>query len=345
MSRPITIVGGGLAGLTLGIALRQREVPVHLIEAGHYPRHRVCGEFIQGRGLAVLRRLDLEGFLRGHGAREVVSAAFHSARYAGSVHTLPASALAISRYALDALLAARFQALGGSLETGERARVDGNSEGVVLATGRRPSAAVDGWRWFGLKAHARGVQLRAGLEMHLTNHGYVGLVEVADGVVNVCGLFRRPAAAGETAPPVRQWLGGAQGSLLAGRMVDATFDEASFSAVAGLDLRPARDFRAGPCRVGDALTMIPPFTGNGMSMAFESADLATGPLADWSRGDGGWSDARSRIAAAADVTFRQRLRWARWLQRVLFVGGWQPWLVRGLTGWDRGWCLLFEKTR
>ena len=26
--KPITIVGGGLAGLTLGIGLRQREVPV-----------------------------------------------------------------------------------------------------------------------------------------------------------------------------------------------------------------------------------------------------------------------------------------------------------------------------
>ena len=52
--RPLTIVGGGLAGLTLGIALRQRGVPVTIWEAGHYPRHRVCGEFICGRGRETL---------------------------------------------------------------------------------------------------------------------------------------------------------------------------------------------------------------------------------------------------------------------------------------------------
>ena len=42
----LTIAGGGLAGLSLGIALRSRGVPVRVIEAASYPRHRVCGEFI-----------------------------------------------------------------------------------------------------------------------------------------------------------------------------------------------------------------------------------------------------------------------------------------------------------
>jgi 2-polyprenyl-6-methoxyphenol hydroxylase-like FAD-dependent oxidoreductase len=55
-TKPITIVGGGLAGLTLGIGLRRRGVPTTLWEAGHYPRHRVCGEFICRRGW-VLREL------------------------------------------------------------------------------------------------------------------------------------------------------------------------------------------------------------------------------------------------------------------------------------------------
>ena len=44
----IEIVGGGLAGLSLGVALRREGVPVTLFEAGDYPRHRVCGEFIAG---------------------------------------------------------------------------------------------------------------------------------------------------------------------------------------------------------------------------------------------------------------------------------------------------------
>ena len=57
--KPITVVGGGLAGLTLGIGLRQRGIPVTVWEAGHYPRHRVCGEFISGRGQGTLARLGL----------------------------------------------------------------------------------------------------------------------------------------------------------------------------------------------------------------------------------------------------------------------------------------------
>ena len=41
--RQITIAGGGLAGLSLGVALRRADVPVVLHEAGRYPRHRATG--------------------------------------------------------------------------------------------------------------------------------------------------------------------------------------------------------------------------------------------------------------------------------------------------------------
>jgi 2-polyprenyl-6-methoxyphenol hydroxylase-like FAD-dependent oxidoreductase len=66
--KPIIIIGGGLAGLTLGIGLRQHGVPAALWEAGHYPRHRVCGEFICGRGQETLARLGLRELLVRAGA-------------------------------------------------------------------------------------------------------------------------------------------------------------------------------------------------------------------------------------------------------------------------------------
>ena len=53
------VVGGGLAGLSLGTALCRAGVPVVVLEAGDYPRHRVCGEFITGLTSATIANLGL----------------------------------------------------------------------------------------------------------------------------------------------------------------------------------------------------------------------------------------------------------------------------------------------
>ena len=63
--KEVTIVGGGLTGLSLGIALRRARVPVILHEAGQYPRHRVCGEFINGVGEETLARLGIADLFSG----------------------------------------------------------------------------------------------------------------------------------------------------------------------------------------------------------------------------------------------------------------------------------------
>ena len=55
----ITIIGGDLTGLSLAIALRKNGIPVILHEAGTYPRHRVCGEFISGVSPATLDTLGI----------------------------------------------------------------------------------------------------------------------------------------------------------------------------------------------------------------------------------------------------------------------------------------------
>src|SRR5206468_1938623 len=124
------------------------------------------------------------------------------------------------------------------------------------------------------------------LEMHLARDSYVGLCRLANDEVNVCGLFRR-----RTSDPGRgetmSWLRGEPGSRLFARLEHAEFDAKSFCAVAGLSLKP-QPIDARECRIGDALTMIPPITGNGMSMAFESAHVAFEPLAAYARGEADW---------------------------------------------------------
>src|SRR5713101_7388485 len=117
--KPITIIGGGLAGLALGIGLRKQGIPVTVMEAGHYPRHRVCGEFVSGRGQAVLERLGLRDSFLGADAIPARTAAFFSDRMQSPPRPLLPPALCLSRFKMDALLAEHFRKLGGELHEGE----------------------------------------------------------------------------------------------------------------------------------------------------------------------------------------------------------------------------------
>ena len=105
MHKPVTIIGGGLAGLTLGIGLRQHGVPVSVQEAGDYPRHRVCGEFISGGGQVVLERLGLLADFQKAGAVYARTAMFVCGTARSPVRQMAIPALCLSRHKMDALLA------------------------------------------------------------------------------------------------------------------------------------------------------------------------------------------------------------------------------------------------
>jgi flavin-dependent dehydrogenase len=348
--KPITIIGGGLAGLTAGIALRQQGVPVTILEAGHYPRHRVCGEFISGRGQRSLERLGLLEKIQRRGGRWAETAGLFAGSEASQVRKLPRPALCISRFQLDHFLAEEFAAAGGSLRCDQRWHGRGSHEGMVRATGKQVEVDTEGWRWIGLKVHARAVELAADLELHFLTHGYVGLCRLNGDEVNVCGLFRSRTPWPLLARDWKRFLKGDGDSILAQRLGHVEFDDESFCSVAGLafhTIEPSAEAgaEAHPCIIGDALAVIPPLTGNGMSIAFESAAVAAGTLAEYSRGALPWCETQERVAEECSRLFRWRFIWALATQRLLFGSGSRDFLFYVVQRWPLVFRMLFRLTR
>lgn len=306
--REVHIVGGGLAGLSLGIGLRANGVPVRITERGSYPQHKVCGEFISGVSDEMLDQLHIRHILDSAQILDKMAWWIDGERVINE--QLPSTARGISRYLLDDRLAQYFVELGGVLET-RRAWRDLGEEGVVFATGKRKGR---GKRWIGLKAHYRGY-LAEGLEMHSSLAGYAGVAAIEDEKVNVCALFELDRSLkGERLLETYMRHGGL--NYLADRLETCECDTASVSAIAGFEFGGQSD--EGVFAVGDAQYLIPPFTGNGMSMALESSALALPFIQGYSEGVSSWGDALVSYQATKSNYFKKRSRLASGLHPLFF---------------------------
>lgn len=309
--KTIEIAGGGLAGLSLGIALRERGVPVMVREASTYPRHRVCGEFINGVTEDTLIHLGIADIF--HDALR-----HHSTRWwMGPKQILEARltrpALGMSRWEMDERLRIRFEDIGGRLLTKDRVRPE-SREGLVWTAGRHLEKKS---QLLGLKAHFEGVDLNGFLEMHIGVGTYVGLTPItSDGnKVNVCGLFKKgPRTKGVN--PIVDALQKCGLGALADRLECARMDPVSLTGISGFQLGGQR-VPGRFCTLGDAERMIPPFTGNGMSMAFESAECALPYLLNYCEGVGTWEEVIEGVRGSLDKRFQKRVRLALQLHRCL----------------------------
>ena len=307
----IEIAGWGLTGLSLGIALREQCVPVTVREASSYPRHRVCGEFINGVTEDTLKNLGIYDIF--HDALR-----HHSTRWwMGPKQILEARltrpALGMSRWEMDERLRIRFESIGGRLLTKDRVQPE-LREGLVWAAGRRLEKES---QLLGLKAHFEGVDLNGFLEMHIGVGAYVGLTPItSDGSkVNVCGLFKKgPRAKGVN--PIVDALRNCGLGALSDRLEGAQMDPVSLTGISGFQLGGQRVLDRF-CSLGDAERMIPPFTGNGMSMAFESAECALPHLLSYCEGVETWEKVTEDVRDSLNHRFHKRVRLALKLHRCL----------------------------
>ena len=130
-------------------------------------------------------------------------------------------------------------------------------------------------RWVAFKAHFDGIQMDGGrCEIYFFRGGYGGLSYVEDGVANHCFLIRSDVVRefkGDPGKVFREVV--LKNSRASETMADATkrFDwiGVSIDRFGTAQTSPAKNLFP----VGDAAAFIDPFTGSGMLMALESAEL------------------------------------------------------------------------
>lgn len=347
-TRDAIIIGAGPAGSGLAAVLATLGWDVLLVEKDHLPQHKVCGEFLSPEAQASLQALGLYRVVEGLEPVKISEAIITSRSGMVAKMRLPGSAWGLSRFRLDATLAKAAAQAGAELRTGTAAtgidpagqlyrvtlkaggeKTEVAARAVFAACGRHsrpglpPRAAANFNRTgVGIKCHYQAVIVPARVELYLFPGGYAGVAPVEDGRVNVCLLASREAfnQGGQQVQPMLEaaarW-NPALGQRLAGGV---PLPETGV-AVAPVDVYRAAAPWDGVACVGDTAVMIPPLSGDGMTMALRSAELCA-PLAhDFLRGRlslPGWQDTYCR---AWHQEFDRPLGVSRILQRILLAPG------------------------
>jgi 2-polyprenyl-6-methoxyphenol hydroxylase-like FAD-dependent oxidoreductase len=174
--------------------------------------------------------------------------------------------------------------------------------------------------------HLQRLDLAADLEMHFGPFGYAGLARLHGGAVNLCGLFRRDASCEGLEGKLRNiradpraFLARVVSAEAAARLNSAEVDNESFASVSGFEFTAGAAKDCGECRIGDSISMIPPVTGNGMSLAVESAFVAAPVLSCYAAGKLDWAETRRQVSQLCEREFRSRLLFSSFLQKLLFL--------------------------
>jgi geranylgeranyl reductase family protein len=340
-SREIVIVGGGPAGSATAIFLRRWGHDVLLLDEARFPRDKVCGESVSPGAWRLLADMGIASgvrALRAHPLRGMTLVSPAGAVVRGDYQGAD-SGFAVRRDVLDATLLDAARVAG--VEVREQTRVTdllhekGVVSGVVCSSGVIPArlvVAADGrrsivarrlgllrehprLRKFAVRGHWEGVQgLEERGEMHVGGGGYCGVAPLSRTRANIAFVLDRGemmVAGGGLSAFYRKTLGRWPG--LAERLQSAHL-LAPPKAIGPLALEARRVSAPGALLVGDSAGFYDPFTGEGVTLALRSAEIAS-RVAHGALGSG--LDLLGEYDRARDEATREKFRLNRLLQRVV----------------------------
>lgn len=358
----LTVVGGGPAGCACAITAARSGARVLLLEAGQFPRHKVCGEFVSPESLHLLEAMlgDDSQALFASAPRITTARIFLD----GAEVKAPVSpaAASITRFDLDVAMWRAAQASGAECHTqssvesvqrvGENfgvhvADAQFTSRAVVNATGRwsrlprrvlrERFEADNGPRWIGVKAHFEEQDPAQSCDLYFFEGGYCGVQPIGESRVNACAMVRA-----DVASSLEQVFAQHTTLLERTRSWRTTMKQVTTSPLIFAPVVPVED---GVLFAGDSAGFVDPFTGDGISLALRSGTFAAEAMTTFIRGDSlsqcaatyaEWHERNLRPVYANAARLRGMLSAPRFLRAIALQAmrfpGVASWAVRATRG-------------
>jgi len=327
--RDVVVVGAGPAGAAMALFLRQQGHDVVVLDEARFPRDKVCGEGISPEAWRLLEALGAAPSvraLRPHPLRGMTLVAPDGTSFTGTYGPAREPGFALRREAFDAALLGRVRAAGIELQEKTRATglvvEDGRVRGVTVENGLGPKmlrarlvVGADGrrsvvarrlrllrehprWRKFAVRGYWEGVEgLGEHGEMHVGGGGYCGIAPLSPSMANVSFVLDQAdvaSAAGDVEGFYHRALG--RWPRIRQRLTRARLLSRP-RAIGPLALEARRLSAPGALLVGDAAGFYDPFTGEGVTLALRSAEIAAAVI-----------DRALRSDRTGDLSLYDRLR-------------------------------------
>jgi menaquinone-9 beta-reductase len=338
----VVIIGGGLAGLALSIQLAGKNFKVAVIEKETFPFHRVCGEYISFESWNFLESI---GYPLSDMDLPVIKQLLVSAPNGNTItHALPLGGFGISRYKIDAELAAIARNNGVQVIENEKVNdtlfnddfftVQGatrtlRARCVAGSFGKRSNLDVKWKRPFALQRPGKlnnflGVKYHISTEaaadqiaLHNFADGYCGMSQVENNVYCLCYL----TTAGNLKKSGNSIAAMEKNILYKNPLLKNIFSHAIFIrpepvTIAQIAFTQKKQVEQHVLMIGDAAGMITPLCGNGMSMALHGSKIAASFITAFLQHHITRQQMEDGYSAQWKTAFEKRLQIGRFIQRL-----------------------------